>query len=53
VTLADGATVMPSGEVNPAYVTVTLTAPPATSGTALSSVSANAAKSFVDGSATC
>jgi hypothetical protein len=50
VTLADGATVMPSGEVNPAYVTVTLTAPPATSGTALSSVSANTAKSFVDGS---
>jgi hypothetical protein len=50
VTLADGATVMPSGEVNPAYVTVTLTAPPATSGTALSSVSANTAKSFVDSS---
>jgi hypothetical protein len=50
VTLADGATVMPSGEVNPAYVTVTLSAPPATSGTALSSVAANTAKSYVDGS---
>src|SRR5690348_11203251 len=50
VTLADGATVMPSGEVNPAYLTVTLAAPPATSGTALSSVSANTAKTFVDGS---
>ncbi|HEX6799188.1 MAG TPA: hypothetical protein VF116_15880 [Ktedonobacterales bacterium] len=50
VTLADGATVMPSGEVTPAYVTVTLTAPPATSGTALSSVAANSAKTYVDGS---
>lgn len=50
VTLADGATVMPSGEVNPAYLTVTLAAPPATTGTALSSVSANTAKTFVDGS---
>ncbi len=50
VTLADGATVMPSGEVTPAYVTVTLTAPPATSGTALSSVASNSAKTFVDGS---
>ncbi len=50
VTLADGATVMPSGEVNPAYLTVTLSAPPATSGTALSTVSANTAKTFVDGS---
>ena len=49
VTLADGATVMPSGEVNPAVVTVTLTAPPATSGTALSSVANNTAKTFVDG----
>ncbi|HLJ81326.1 MAG TPA: hypothetical protein VKT52_07575 [Ktedonobacterales bacterium] len=50
VTLADGATVMPSGEVNPAVVTVTLSAPPATSGTALSSVASNTAKTFVDGS---
>jgi hypothetical protein len=50
VTLADGATVMPSGEVQPGYITVTLTAPPATSGTALSSVAANTAKTFVDGS---
>ncbi len=50
VTLADGATVMPSGEVNPAYLTVTLSAPPATSGTALSSVAANTAKTYVDGS---
>lgn len=50
VTLADGATVMPSGEVNPAIVTVTLSAPPATSGTALSSVASNTAKTFVDGS---
>jgi hypothetical protein len=50
VTLADGATVMPSGEVNPAIVTVTLTAPPATSGTALSSIASNTAKTYVDGS---
>lgn len=50
VTLADGATVMPSGEVNPGIVTVTLTAAPATSGTALSSVASNTAKTFVDGS---
>ena len=50
VTLADGATVMPSGEVNPAYLTLTLSAPPATSGTALSSVAANTAKTYVDGS---
>jgi hypothetical protein len=50
VTLADGVTVMPSGEVQPAYLTVTLTAPPATSGTALSTVAANTAKTFVDGS---
>lgn len=50
VLLADGATTMPSGEVNPAIVAVTLTAAPATSGTALSSVSANTAKTFVDGS---
>jgi hypothetical protein len=50
VTLADGVTTMPSGEVNPAYLTVTLSAPPATSGTALSSVAANTAKTFVDGS---
>jgi len=50
VTLADGATVMPSGEVTPAYLTVTLASAPATSGTALSSVTANTAKTFVDGS---
>jgi hypothetical protein len=50
VTLADGATIMPSGEVNPAYLTVVLSAPPATSGTALSSVAANPAKTYVDGS---
>ncbi|HEU5438176.1 MAG TPA: hypothetical protein VFU88_02705 [Ktedonobacterales bacterium] len=50
VTLADGATVMPSGEVNPAYITLALSAPPATSGTALSTVAANTAKTFVDGS---
>jgi len=50
VTLADGATVMPSGEVNPAVLTVTLSAPPATSGTALSTVAANTAATFVDGS---
>ena len=50
VTLADGATTMPSGEVNPAYLTLTLSAAPATSGTALSSVAANTAKSYVDGS---
>jgi hypothetical protein len=49
VTLADGVTVMPSGEVTPAYITVTLTTPPATSGTALSSVAQNTAKTFVDG----
>nr|MBF6592522.1 hypothetical protein [Ktedonobacterales bacterium] len=48
-TLADGATLMPSGEVNPAIVTLTLTAAPATSGTALSTVAANTAKTFVDG----
>jgi hypothetical protein len=41
---------MPSGEVTPAIVTVTLSAPPATSGTALSTVAANTAKTFVDGS---
>ncbi|HEX6818893.1 MAG TPA: hypothetical protein VF120_10995 [Ktedonobacterales bacterium] len=50
VTLADGVTVMPSGEVTPAIVTVTLLAPPAASGTALSTVSSNTAKTFVDGS---
>ena len=50
VTLADGVTVLPSGEVQPGYLAVTLTAPPATSGTALSSVAANTAKTFVDGS---
>jgi hypothetical protein len=50
VTLADGATVMPSGEVNPAILPLTLSAPPATSGTALSTVAANTAKTFVDGS---
>jgi hypothetical protein len=50
VTLSDGVTVLPSGEVQPGYITVTLTAPPATSGTALSSVAANTAKTFVDGS---
>ncbi len=50
VTLADGATVMPSGEVNPAVIPLTLTAAPATSGTALSSVASNSAKTFVDGS---
>jgi hypothetical protein len=50
VTLADGVTVMPSGEVTPAYLTLTLSAPPATSGTALSTVTANTAKTYVDGS---
>jgi len=50
VTLADGVTVISSGEVNPAIVTVPLSAPPATSGTALSTVAANTAKTFVDGS---
>ncbi len=50
VTLVDGVTVMPSGEVNPAILALTLLAPPATSGTALSTVSANTAKTFVDGS---
>lgn len=50
VTLSDGVTVMPSGEVNPAILAVTLSAPPATSGTALSTVAANTAKTFVDGS---
>jgi hypothetical protein len=49
VTLADGVTTLPSGEVNPAILTLTLAAPPATSGTALSSVASNTAKSFVDG----
>jgi len=50
VTLADGVTAMPSGEVNPAILTLTISAPPATSGTALASVASNTAKSFVDGS---
>ncbi|HET8907476.1 MAG TPA: hypothetical protein VFN11_10985 [Ktedonobacterales bacterium] len=49
VTLADGATVMPSGEVNPAILPLTLSAPPATTGTALSTVAANTAKTFIDG----
>lgn len=50
VTLQDGVTVMPSGEVQPGYITVpTITAPPATAGTALSSVASNTAKTFVDG----
>ena len=49
VTLADGATVMPSGEVNPAYLTVTLATAPATSGVALSTLAANTAKTYVDG----
>ena len=51
VTLADGLTVMPSGEVQPAYFNApAITAPPATAGTALSTVAANTAKTFVDGS---
>ncbi len=50
VTLADGVTVMPSGEVTPGIITLTLSAPPATSGTALSSVASNTAKTYVDGS---
>jgi len=50
VTLADGVTVMPSGEVNPGILPLTLSAPPATSGTALSTVTANTAKTYVDGS---
>ena len=50
VTLADGVTTMPSGEVNPAYLSLTLTAALLTSGTALSTVAANTAKTFVDGS---
>jgi hypothetical protein len=49
VTLADGVTTMPSGEVNPAYLSLTLTAALLTSGTALSTVAANTAKTFVDG----
>ncbi len=49
VTLADGVTIMPSGEVTPAVLTLTLSAPPATSGTALSSVAANTARTYVDG----
>ncbi|HEX9038532.1 MAG TPA: hypothetical protein VF808_16230 [Ktedonobacterales bacterium] len=49
VTLADGVTTMPSGEVTPGILTVTLSAPPATTGTALSTVTANTAKTFVDG----
>jgi len=51
VTLQDGLTILPSGEVQPAYFNApTITAPPATSGTALSTVAANTAKTFVDGS---
>ncbi|MDE3231355.1 MAG: hypothetical protein KGO05_15870, partial [Chloroflexota bacterium] len=50
VTLADGVTAMPSGEVNPAILTLTLATAPATSGTALSTLAANTAKTFVDGS---
>jgi hypothetical protein len=50
VTLSDGLTTMPSGEVNPGILTVTLAAAPATTGTALSSISANTARTFVDGS---
>jgi hypothetical protein len=51
VTLQDGITVMPSGEVQPAYFNApVISAPPATSGTALSTVAANTAKTFVDGS---
>jgi hypothetical protein len=50
VTLQDGVTVMPSGEVQPAYFNApTITAPPLTSGTALSTVASNTAKTFVDG----
>ena len=50
VTLQDGLTIMPSGEVQPAYFKVTLTVAVATTGTALSTVAANTAKTFVDGS---
>ncbi len=50
VTLSDGQTVLPSGEVQPGYITVTLTAALTTTGTALSSVASNTAKTFVDGS---
>jgi hypothetical protein len=52
VTLADGVTTLPSGEVNPAYLTVSLTAAIATSGTAYSTIvtAGNTAKTFVDGS---
>jgi hypothetical protein len=51
VTLQDGVTIMPSGEVNPGILVVpVITAPPATSGTALSTVAANTARTFVDGS---
>lgn len=49
VLLADGATTMPSGEVMPGVLTVNLTAAPAGSGTALASVAANTAMTFVDG----
>ncbi len=49
VTLADGVTTMPSGEVQPGYIGVPqITAPPAT-GTA-NPPAANTAKTFVDGS---
>jgi len=50
VTLQDGLTTMPSGEVQPAYITVTLTVALLTAGTALSTVASNTAKTFVDGS---
>jgi hypothetical protein len=48
VTLADGLTKMPSGEVQPAYFSVTLTAAVASSGA--NPPLANTAKTFVDGS---
>ena len=41
---------MPSGETQPGILIVTQTAAPATSGTALSTVAANTAKTFIDGS---
>jgi hypothetical protein len=50
VTLSDGVTQLPSGEVQPGYLQVTLTAALTTSGTALSSLASNTAKTFVDGS---
>ncbi len=48
VTLSDGVTKMPSGEVQPAYLAVTLTA--AVAGSGANPPAASTAKTFVDGS---